>query len=545
MTPKVLRAAALAALAVLGLTACATAEPGARQAATHGVVSSASPEATAAGVEILERGGNAIDAAIAVQFALAVTEPAMSGLGGQTQIIVHPPDGAPFVINGTSYAPFATPADVTAEDTRTGWTASTTPSTVRVADFAYRTYGGGTVSWAELIAPAIRYAEEGFAIGPFRAAVYRRHEADLRADPTVASLFLMPDGAPPQEWDVLRQPVLAGTLRRLAEAGAQDFYTGEIAAQISADMAANGGWVSAEDLAATPEPEVTAPLHSTYRGYDVYTLTPPAGGWAVLVALNALEATPREALDAEDAERATALLGALQTAHRARREDRTGAAQDHEAYIADRIARAPAAPAPSATEEIAGETTHFSVVDADGMAVSVTSSVDSYFGARVASPTLGFVYNNYMQSFDLEPGRPFSLVPRAAPYSSMSAAIVARDGAPQLVLGSPGSARIISAVTQVTSHWIDTGAGVEAAVAAARVHLVPDAEDGRDNAYLEQAIEGLDLGALGFDETTPQTDLSIRGLNAYFGGVHAIALEAGGWRGAADPRRDGAVGYAD
>jgi gamma-glutamyltranspeptidase/glutathione hydrolase len=176
--------------------------------------------------------------------------------------------------------------------------------------------------------------------------------------------------------------------------------------------------------------------------------------------------------------------------------------------------------------------------------VSVTASVDSYFGSRAASPELGFLYNNYMQTFDLASGETFSLAPRAMPYSSMSTSIVSKDGQPMMVVGSPGSARIISAVTQVISHWVDVNGGIEAAVAAPRVHVVVDRKDDRDNAYVEQIPEGLDVEALGFDLTVPQTDLMLNGLNAYFGGVHAIALEEGGWRGAADPRRDGAVGYA-
>jgi gamma-glutamyltranspeptidase/glutathione hydrolase len=191
-----------------------------------------------------------------------------------------------------------------------------------------------------------------------------------------------------------------------------------------------------------------------------------------------------------------------------------------------------------------GETTHFSIVDKDGMAVSVTSSVDSYFGSRATSPELGFLYNNYMQTFELAPGETFSLAPRAMPYSSMSTSIVSRNGQPVLIVGSPGSARIISAVTQVISHWVDVDEGIEAAVAAPRIHVVVDREDGRDNAYVEQMPDGLDVSALGFDLAVPRADLVLNGLNAYFGGVHAIALEEDGWRGAADPRRDGAVGYA-
>lgn len=194
--------------------------------------------------------------------------------------------------------------------------------------------------------------------------------------------------------------------------------------------------------------------------------------------------------------------------------------------------------------DVAGETTHFSVVDADGMAVSVTQSIDSYFGARVAHPTLGFLYNNYMQAFELDaPGHPFALAPQKPPFSSMSATIVARDGQPVLVLGSPGSARIISAVTQVLSHWTDVTADIEAAVAAPRVHVTVPV-----TAYLEEAVLSADLlvavGQAGFRLRRQAFGLSETGLDPYFGGVHAIARENGLWRGAADPRRDGTVGYA-
>ncbi len=536
---------------LLVLTACEAEQSNSGHADSsgmHGVVVSASPEAPAAGVEILERGGNAIDAALAVQFALGVTEPAMSGLGGQSQIIIHPPNGAPYVINGTSYAAGAIPEEIPARALVTGWTATTVPSTVKVMDFAQRNFGSGNVSWADTLAPAVRYAEEGFEVGQFRALVYQRHEDDLRSSPTAAALFLMPDGALPQLGDIVRQPVLANTLTRLARDGAEDFYTGSIAAEIAADMQRYGGWISADDLAATPDPRVQEPLTTTYRGYDVFTLPPPAGGWVVLQALNILEQFPADTLSQADAERAGALLHALQIAHRSRQDTPETDLVNYEKDIGLRISKETASAlshgAARAYRNAGGETTHFSVVDSDGLAVSVTASIDSYFGARVASPSLGFLYNNYMQSLENEPGHPFSVAPRAMPYSSMSATIIAKDGAPIVILGSPGSARIISAVTQVSSHWIDVNQGIERAVAAARVHVVPD-DDGRDNAYLESTIPGLDLEALSFDLIEPQTDLSINGLNAYFGGVHAIGRENGAWRGAADPRRDGSTGYAN
>lgn len=511
-------------------------------AQSNGVVASASPEATAAGVEVLEAGGNAIDAAVAVSMALGVTEPAGSGIGGQTQIIVHPPNGEPFVINGTSFSPAYVPEDASAEQVRRGRTASTVPSTVRVLSFAQTRFGSGAVSWADALAPAIRYADEGFAVSGFRYRSLLRSAGQLAEDAAARAIYLDADGRPAAEGATLRQPLLAETLRRLARDGAEDFYTGAIAREIAEDMTANGGWITYEDLAGVPEPVVMAPVHARYRGWDVYTLPPPAGGYVVLMALGALERAPQRHLSEEGAQRSRWLLRALRGAHADRREHPVhNLAAPHE-EVGQRLA-------PSYTRRLlqrprGGETTHFSVVDGDGMAVAVTQSIDSYFGAGVAHPRLGFLYNNYMQSLERDdPEHPFALGPRTPPYSSMSASIVARDGEPYLAVGSPGSARIISAVTQVISHWIDVDAGVEAAVAAERVHVVPN-----DYAYLEQRdVDPYLLRALaqdGFVLRRQNFGLVESGLDPYFGGVHAVAREGEGWAGAADPRRDGAVGFA-
>lgn len=507
-----------------------------------GVVASASPEATAAGVEILEAGGNAIDAAIAIQFALAVTEPAMSGLGGGTQIILKKPGEAPLVINGTTFAPRHLPDDIAPKQVQTGYTSTTIPSTVRVFDFAYREFGSGRLQWSALLAPSIRYAEQGWVVGPFRARVYRRHEEDLRGDATVAKLFLLDGKYAPREGELVKMPVLARTLRRLAEHGGMDFYTGGIARDIAADMAKHEGWITAEDLANVPEPAVAPALSATYRGYEVFTLAPPAGGWVVLQALNILERQPASRLAREDDARAITLLRALRLAHGSRRASPIGGAAGYEEAVDAQISKKAAE---SLWKKSGGETTHFSVVDRDGMVVAVTTSINRYFGAWAASPELGFLYNNYMAEFETgAPDHPFALKPGAAPLSSMSASIVVRNGEPALVVGSPGSARIISAVAQVVSHFIDVGAGIEAAVAAPRVHALPN-----DVAYVEaRKLSPALLAALakyGFTLESPDQDLVIDGLNAYFGGVHALAHEALGWRGGADPRRDGTVGYAN
>lgn len=523
-----------------------------------GVVSSATPEATAAGVAILEEGGNAIDAAIAVSLALGVSEPAGSGIGGQTVMLVKRPGENAVVVQGTTWSPAVMPApdQVTAAQLAYGHTASSVPSALRVLDLAYRKYGSGRLDWPALVEPAIRLARDGVLIGPFRSHAFRFYHEGLSRQPAAAAIFVRPDGLPWQEGQVLRQPALASTLLRVADAGAMDFYQGALASEIVADVAANGGWISAEDLAGFPEPAIVPALQSSYRGHQVVTLPPPFGGWVVLQALNVLEQFPAADLAADDDTRRLALLDALMIAHTSRASQPIKDYRDYADDVSVRIA------ANTATQLLqsyqsslqrkhidrglpdGGETTHFSVVDGAGMAVAVTQSIDGYFGAQVAHPTLGFLYNNYMQGFQVDdPDKPYYLTPQEMPKSSMSATMVLQDGEPALVLGSPGSARIISAVTQVTSHWLDVNSGVVEAVAAYRVHAVPP-----DKAYVEG--EGLSAGLMaGMSRrdlrlVRPTYGVSDSQLDPYFGGVHALARERGVWTGSADPRRDGLVGFA-
>ncbi|MCI0698911.1 gamma-glutamyltransferase family protein [candidate division KSB1 bacterium] len=509
-----------------------------------GVVCAATPEAAAAGAEILEASGNAVDAAVAVSFALAVTEPAMSGLGGQTQILIHAPNREPLAINGTSFSPQATPERATAEDIASH-RATTIPSTVRTLAYAMKKYGSGKISWPQALAPAIRYADEGFVAGRFRARVWASHMEDLRQHPVTKDLFLKKDGSSPTEGELWQQPILAKTLHRLAEYGADDFYTGEIAREIAADMAGNGGWITLEDLQNVPPPVELPALKGSYRDWSIFTLPPPGSGWGVLQILNLLERSPVDDLLPASPQRLFRLAQAIQIGQTSRRNNPIKNLLDYHDEAADRVSKDTAKLLlEREISAVSGETTHFSVVDAEGMAVSVTASVNAYFGARVTSPNLGFLYNNYMNEFEIgKPEHPFALRPNAMPYSSMSPTILSQNGKANLVLGSPGSSRIISAVAQVVQLWVDAGIGIENAVAAKRIHVVPD-----DKLYIEAPnLADSMLAAFtqrGYQITEPRMDLVNGDLNPYFGGVHAIAREKGKWVGAADPRRDGAVKYA-
>lgn len=511
-----------------------------------GVVSSASPEATIAGFEILQKGGNAIDAAVAISFALGVTEPAMSGLGGGTQILLALPGQKPIAINGATLSPAATPVDATKKDL-TYHRRSTIPSTVKVLHYVWEKYGSGQIAWADLLRPAIRYAEKGFAVGAFRHKVYKKYERTLKGSPHHTNFFLLPDSLIPAQGDTLKQPKLAQTLRRLATNGAEDFYQGEIAQKIAADMASNDGWITLADLQAFPNPVELRPVHTTFRGHDVYSQPPPCGGWTAILALNILENFPAEDLQLHTESRFKNVLQALHLAHQDRKDAPVTDLVNYQAIVKQKTDKAYAKQLldnykpPSSlhvVQEQDGETTHFSVVDKDGLAVAVTASINAYFGAAAASPELGFLYNTYMDDFELgKPDHPFGIRPGQMNYSSMSPTIVQKEDETVLIIGSPGSARIISAVAQLTQLWIDSELTLPEVVATPRLHAINGKVYSEDRTTPEAWLSH--FRAQGFGIAFPTYDLTEGGLNAYFGGVHAIAFENKKWVGAFDPRRDG------
>jgi len=505
-----------------------------------GVVAAASPEAAATGAAILDRGGNAIDAAAAVSLALGVTEPAGSGIGGQASLIVHRPGEAPFVINGTSFAPRGVPTDADASDL-VGHRATTVPTCLRVLEFAWRRYGSGRIGWDGLVEPAIRFAVDGFPLGAFRHRALVRHAAGIRRN-GAATQLLLPEGSVPEPGSTIRQPVLGATLERIARGGVEEFYRGAIAQEITDDMAAHDGWLTLEELETVPDPAVLTPLRGSYRGWEVYTMPPAAAGWVVLLALNVLERAPGGALAIDGPSRLVWLVEALRIAHRQRQRRAFADAAVAESTLSGELSKERAKQrVRSSMRGGAGETTHFSAVDRDGTVVGVTQSLNSYFGAKTASRKLGFMYNDYMREFVVGIERhPFALRPGAVPLSFMSASILARGGKPALVLGSPGDDRIVSAVVPVISQWVDVARPVQDAVAAPRVHTA------RGEAALLEAppVEPnalIGLERRGYTVYQPLSSLFTGRLNPYFGGVHAVALEDGIWVGAADPRRDGAV----
>lgn len=505
-----------------------------------GYVSSATPEATNVGVEILEKGGNAYDAAVAVALALGPSEPAGSGIFGQTVMLVKPANGDAFVIHGTTLSPKNIPDNVTRDQLVGGRTASTIPSNLKVLSFTHKNYGSGKLSWEELVTPAVELYKNGIVVGHFRHKAFSYYGMGVKEQKAAAEIILKADGSAYQIGDTFKQPIMAKTLARIAKNGADEFYKGDMAREIAADMAENDGWITFEDLASFQDPKIVPAITSTYRGYDVASLPPPYGGWIMMQILNLLEAETPEAIDEDNAERRIALLNAMRLGHGTRVNDPVPSFYDYDDDISIKLSKEEAARMLEHYKNgMGGETTHFSVVDAQGNAIAVTQSIDNYFGALVAHPTLGFLYNNYMQSFRLQDdGSPYVLKANEMPLSSMAGTIISKDGETQMVLGSPASARIISAVAQVSSYWIDVEKDIEKAVNAYRVHVVPD-----NKAYIEGPTISTDLMKrmveYGYNLNIPSYGVSNGYYDPYFGGVHALANENGKWSGMADPRRDG------
>ena len=511
---------------------------GAQAAAGQAAISSASPEASAAGSEILRRGGNAADAAVAIAFTLGVTEPAMSGLGGQIQFLIRRANEDVIALNGSSFAPALTDPEAVRNEMNP-YQRTTVPTWLKSLEFLWREYGSGNIAWRELIEPALGHARDGFVQGEFRQKVFLRHENDLAG--FLSAGHMLADGAI-EQGGTIRQPQLAATLEKIAEGGSEVFYRGEIADLIERDMIANGGWIRKSDLAQVSDPVPMDPVSASYRAYQVHSFPPPAGGWVMMQTLKLYERQRRENWTAE-AER-QAMTRAIFLAQRDRREHPVEDFDDYgeflerklsEQYATALLELSHATDSPG-RESNGGETTHFSLIDADGFAISATTSINAYYGVRVAAPELGFLYNSYMDDFTFgDPAHPYAIAPGKPAYSSMSPSIVTQGGETVLVLGSPGSARIISAVAQVIAAYAENAESLDALLAAPRIHVT-----GGGSLYLENPDWLPIVESIGLEYSTPSNDLTIEGRNAYFGGVHAVGRLRGEWQAAADPRRDGA-----
>lgn len=544
------------AIAVVAFAGCQHEPVVERPVFNNGMVATAHPEATRVARDVMSRGGNAVDAAVAAGFTLAVVEPSMSNLGGRIQILVRSPDGDYQGYNGMTEVPAAyAPPEVGVGQ---GYGTIATPGVV--AGLARLHAEHGSMQWSELLQESAHIARKGYVVLPGAAA---RHESGLESfkdNPGFQQAFVEDDGSAYDAGDILRQPALAQTISRLAESGANDFYRGRIAQQIAADMAANGGYVSAEDLA-TYEVLDGRNITTRYHGYEIHSLAAPAGGGLVVKALNILENVDLGALT--EMQWAAVMNQALALTLNSMAEDRE---ELDLAHVADktwaaeqaRSIRIPSSEPIAASTTLSsrndttfasttdwsgrhwGEnshhTTHFAIADCEGRVVSITQTVGPLFGARVITPDLGFVYaatmGNYLSAADQKPG--------SRPRTTIAPTVVTRDGEVVLVLGAAGGIRILSAIVQTISRYVDQGHDPVAAVALPRVHPVRGETDAGervthpDQVNLEMTPErgwsasvATDLEAAGFKVTPVER-------HAAFGRVHLVARSDRAWQGVAD-----------
>ena len=559
-------------IAATALAACAA--PASRPAGLRsptgaptpgGVVVSASRIASEAGAAVLRAGGNAVDAAIATGFALAVTHPTAGNIGGGGFMVIRWPDGRATAIDFREKAPAAAHPrmflDATGEYSsqihHNSHLAVGVPGTVAGFAFAHDKYG--TADWASLVHPAVTLATDGFQVSPSLARSLEGVLSSMQRYPASVAAFSK-RGVPYVAGETLRQTDLGRTLERIERQGRDGFYGGETARLVADEMRRGGGIITEADLAAYQARERT-PLRGSFRGYEIISMPPPSsGGTALLEMLNILEGYDLEAMGHNSAPYIHHLTEAMRRAFR-----------DRARYLADpdfaevplakltskeyakelRTAIDPARATPSAPADVTAsyespETTHFSVVDAGGLAVSVTFTLEAGYGSRVVVPGAGFLLHNEMGDFNAGPGlttetgligtEPNLARPGQRMLSSMTPSIVARDGKLVAVIGSPGGRTIINTVLQVVLNVIEFDMGIQQAVEAARIHhqWLPDRISIEQDGATAEAVAALE--AMGH---------AVR-MAGRQGSAHSIMIDprTGAPVGAPDPRdRDsGAAG---
>lgn len=465
----------------------------------HGMVVAQEQNAADVGAAVLKNGGNAVDAAVAVALALAVTHSSAGNLGGGGFLLLRTAQGETTFFDFREKAPLAATHDMylgaDGKPTRgsiEGWRASGVPGTVRGLEAAHRKFGKR--EWPELVQPAVKLAAEGYEVGYGFAGSLRN--AKLLAKFSESKRIFQRGGVFLEPGERFYQPELAATLRRIAASGAKGFYEGETARIFAKQMRENGGLITEEDLRQYEAVE-RKPLRGVYKGYEILTAPPPSsGGLGLLQMLAVLEGTGYEKSGFESARTIHWEAEAMRRYY----ADRSEFLGDPDffkvpvkglldpRYIAKlRASIDPAKATPSAEwkpgsprDYESGETTHFSIVDAEGNAVAMTYTLNGSFGSGVTVPGLGFLLNNEMDDFAAKPGEPnmFGLVQgesnaiqaRKRPLSSMTPTIVVKDGKPFLVVGAPGGGRIITGVTQVVLNILDFGMNVQEAIDAPRLH---------------------------------------------------------------------------
>ncbi|HEX5086118.1 MAG TPA: gamma-glutamyltransferase [Blastocatellia bacterium] len=537
----------------------------------NGMVSSVSEIASQVGVDVLKRGGNAVDAAVAVGLALAVVWPSAGNLGGGGFMMIRRADGKATAIDYREMAPAAAHRNVYLnekgeyidESSTYGHAAAGVPGTVAGLAYALEKYG--TMKWAQVAEPARKLAAEGFPVWYQLERSLKGASKQLSRYPETKRIFLR-DGNPYEAGEIFKQPELAAVFKRMIKQGPREFYEGRTAQLIEETMkrAANGGkpWMTVEDLK-NYKPVEREPLRGTYRGHEIITMPPPSsGGVAMLEMLNILERYDLKSMGAGSSQAIHTMVEAMRRAF-ADRAQFMGDPDFVKVPVAGLISRKYADkvaetinPEQASTSEVvrngdplpyeSPETTHFTVVDKDGNVASNTYTINDSFGNKITVEGAGFLLNNEMDDFAAKPGAPndYGLIQgeanavaaRKRPLSSMTPTIVLKDGKLYFAVGSPGGPTIINTVTQVIVNIIDHGMNIQQAVDWPRVHhqWMPDQITYEPYGLAPDVLNRLQ--SMGHKFGKPR----------YMGDAEGVMIEdnTGVRLGASDPRLDGkSIGY--
>ena len=467
----------------------------------NAAVSSRSMLASEAGVSVMKRGGNAVDAAVATAFALAVTYPSAGNLGGGGFAVIRTPLGEVYTNDHREKAPLAAHRDMFLDEngdydprlSRQSHLASGVPGSVRGLLDIHERFG--LLDRETVIQPALELARDGFELPSDLARHFERRYERFSAIPSTTKVFYKPDGSFYETGDVFRQPDLYETLKRISDHGAEGFYTGDTADLIVAEMQRGGGLISHEDLQSY-ESVWREPVRGTYRGYTIHSMPPPSSGGILLVQmLNMLEHFDIDGMGFQSASTVHTMIEVERRAY-ADRAIHLGDTDFYDVpltqlgdkgYAAHRVASISSSTATDSDDISEGsvpyespETTHFSVIDSDGMAVAFTTTINAGYGSGIVVEGAGFLLNNEMDDFSAKPGTPnmFGLVgaeanaiePSKRMLSSMTPTIVEKDNDFLLITGSPGGSTIITTVLQVVVNVADHGLSVEEAVNQPRFH---------------------------------------------------------------------------
>ena len=529
--------------------------------ATKAMATASKYEVSQVGAEIMAKGGNAVDAAVAMGFALGVCEPFTSGLGGGGLATIHTAEGENFFIDFREVAPAAATLDLYVDasgenngNTQEGGLASGVPG--EVAGLLYLLEHHGTMSREEVMEPAIRIANEGFTVSAYCANAISDAYEKTQKFPEMSKVYLDENGLPWEEGSVITNPDLGKALQLIADQGADAFYKGEIGEAMVATLAKYDGVMTMDDLAGYEVHELE-PVTGDYRGYTVISSPPPSsGGTHLIEILNILENFDMASMEVNSAEyvHLFAETFKLAFADRAKYMADTNfvsvplggltsqAYADKRAQDIDlNVAMEQAAPDdPSPYEHT--DTTHFSVADVDGNCVAITKTINYYFGSGVMVDGYGFMMNNQMDDFSTDSESVNKIEPGKKPLSSMSPTVVLKpDGSPFLVLGTPGGSRIFSGVAEVISRVIDSKMDLHTAISVPKIWNCSN----KNNLQYEEPLKGYEQYALTDETIAKLTEMGHGELKTTRSGAFQciMFMDDGTLYGTADPRQDGkAVG---